>query len=85
MEYMYVYALVGDNIWHYTTEECDFYNVAQMDERLAELTNMKAKESGEERKVEKAVVFSEDFEFIAYSKDVRIPHSLQIVKNTILN
>lgn len=85
MQYIYIFTLVGDNIWHYTTDECDLYNVAQMDERLAELPNMKVRESGEERKVEKAIVFSKDFEFIAYSMDVRIPHNLKIVKNTILN
>lgn len=85
MKYIYIFTLVGDDLWRFTTDECDIDNVAQMCERIAELTNIKVKESGEKRKVEKAFVFSENFEFIAYSMDVRIPHSLHVVKNEILN
>ena len=45
---------------------------------------MKLQENVEKRKVEQTIVFSKDIEFIVYSMDVRIPHSMQIGENTIL-
>lgn len=84
MKFKINFTLVGDGRWYTTSDECELYNTAQLDERLAELTNMKIRECNIKGKVKKAIVFSENFELIAYSTDVRIPHSLQIIKNTLV-
>ena len=78
------FTLVGDERWYTTSDECELYNTAQLEERLAEITNMKIQEHNKSWRVKKVLVFSESFELIAYSNDVRKLHNLNIVKNSIL-
>ena len=84
MKYIINFTLVGDDRWYTTSDECDIYNTAQVDERLSELINMKIHDCNIKGKVKKAIVFSENFELIAYSDDVRELNNLTIVKNDLL-
>ena len=84
MKYIINFTLVGDDTWYTTSDECELYNTAQLDERLAELTNMKIHECNIKGKVKRAIAFSENFELIAYSNDVRELNNLTIVKNNLL-
>lgn len=84
MKYNINFTLDGDDRWYTTSDECKIYTTAQLDERLAELTNMKIHDCNIKGKVKKAIVFSENFELIAYSTDVRELNNLTIVKNNLL-
>lgn len=84
MKYIINFTLVGDDRWYTISDECDIYNTAQVEERLPEITNMKISECRINKKVKKAIVFSENFELIAYSDDVRELKNLTIVKNDLL-
>lgn len=84
MKYIINFTLAGDDRWYTTSDECEIYNTAQLDERLSELTNMKIRECDITGKVKKAIVFSENFELIAYSTNVKELNNLNIVKNSFL-